>query len=366
MPQQHDLLYKLALKKIPKVGSVTAKNLISYTGGIEAVFREKKSRLLKIPGVGQQLATNIGDKGILIDAERELHLIEKHQITVRFYLDPEYPRRLRQFPHCPILLYTRGAGDLNAERMVAIVGTRKASSYGKKMAEKIVQSMAPYGTTVVSGLAYGVDITAHRAAIRAGLPTVGVMGSGQGRIYPQQHKSTAQQMMDTGALITECDFLTGPDRENFPARNRIIAGMVDAVVVVESAERGGSIITADFANYYNKDVFAVPGRAGDHYSVGTNELIKNHKAHLITDGQDIAQLLRWEESKSTQAQRQIFAELSEAEKLVTELFVENEEKHVDRLALESKMPMSALSTILLSLEFKGIVKSLPGKRYLIV
>jgi DNA processing protein len=364
---EEDFLYKIALSKIPGVGGVIARNLVSYCGGAEAVFRCKKQKLMKVPGVGEQLAGNIVDPEVLRASERELHAIRNEDIKCIFFLDAEYPEKLRQYPQSPVLLYTRGSMDLNAERAVAIVGTRKPTPYGKAKCEQIVSELAPYSPIILSGLAYGVDITAHRVAIQHHLATIGVMGSGFGYIYPRTHYSVAKHMMTNGGLITEFGYDTGPDRENFPSRNRIVAGLADAVVVIESARSGGSMITAAFADAYHKDVLALPGRAGDETSEGCNYLIKTHKAHMIENGQDLADLMLWSNGKPDKpVQRQLFADLSETEQLVVGLIGSDQEVHVDVLALQSKLPMSELASVLLSLEFKGVVRTLPGKRYLIV
>jgi DNA processing protein len=362
-----DLLYKVALSKIPGVGGIIARNLVSYCGGVEAVFRCKKHKLLKVPGIGEQLASHIQNKAVMHDAQKELDVLQKHDITCRFYLDDDYPEKLRLYPQSPILLYTQGEMDLNPERVLAIVGTRKPTAYGKARCEQIIEEIAPYRPLILSGLAYGVDITAHRAALAHHLATIGVMGSGFGYIYPRAHLNVAKQMMQGGGLITEFGFDTGPDRENFPSRNRIVAGLADAVIVIESGRNGGSMITAAFADAYHKDVMALPGRAGDKTSEGCNYLIKTHKAHLIENGQDIAALLRWSADQSAVGvQRQLFADLSDQEQLLTSLIGYEGEMHIDTLAVESKLQMSELASLLLSLEFKGVVRALPGKRYLIV
>ncbi len=367
MNENQEALYKIALSKIPGVGGVIARNLVSYCGGAEAVFRSKKQKLMKVPGVGEQLASNVIDPEVLRASERELHAIKNEDIKCIFYLDDEYPEKLRQYPQSPVILYTRGSMNLNPDRSVAIVGTRKPTPYGKAKCEQIISELASYSPLILSGLAYGVDITAHRAALRYHLPTIGVMGSGFGYIYPRAHYSVAKHMMAEGGLVTEFGYDTGPDRENFPSRNRIVAGLADAIVVIESARSGGSMITAAFADAYHKDVLALPGRAGDVASEGCNYLIKTHKAHMIENGQDLADLLRWSNGKPERpVQRLLFADLSDTEQLVMGLIGSDREMDIDLLALQSKLQMSELASVLLSLEFKGIVRSLPGKRYSIV
>jgi DNA processing protein len=366
MNHHDETLYRVALKNIPKVGAVIARNLVSYCGSVEAVFRENPRRLLKIPGVGKKLISYIRKKSILLEAEEELKYIERHDIQLHFYLDNSYPERLRHISQAPILMYSKGSFDLNADRIISIVGTRQATQYGKLMCGRIISEIAKYNPVVVSGLAYGIDISAHREAIAHNLSTVAVLGNGLGRIYPSSHRSIAKSMLGNGGLLTEFNFNTPPDKENFPSRNRIVAALADVVIVVESADSGGSIITAEFANSYNRDVAAIPGRGNDVMSAGCNKLIKTHKAHLAESGEDIAQLLSWDDEnrKPQGVQRTIFADLSEGEQLLVELMRAGEEEDLDILSTQSKMSMSELATVLLSLEFKGVVRSLPGKRYL--
>ncbi len=362
-----DWLYQIALSKIPGVGGVIARNLVSYCGSAKAVFQCRKHRLLKIPGVGEKLAANITDPEVLKLAEAEMNAVVRKGITCVFYLDDAYPERLRQYPHSPVVLYVHGAVNLNPERCVAIVGTRKPTAYGKARCEQIVADLIPFAPLIISGLAYGIDITAHRAALKHALATVGVMGSGFGYVYPQAHIGIAAQMLSNGGLITEFGFDTGPDRENFPARNRIVAGLADVIVVVESGRNGGSMITVAYADACNKDVCALPGRAGDPASEGCNYLIKTHKAHLIESGQDVAELMQWtQQTQKEQIQRRLFTDLSESEQLLVSLIGDDGEKDIDTLASQSKMHLSELASVLLSLEFKGVVMALPGKRYIVV
>lgn len=366
MNHHSEALYRVALKNIPKVGAVIARNLVSYCGSVEAVFRENPRRLLRVPGVGPKLVSFIRKKSILIEAEEELRFIEKHDIKLHFYLDENYPGRLRHISQAPILMYSKGIFDLNADRIISIVGTRQPTQYGKMMSGRIVRDIARYNPVIVSGLAYGIDITAHREAVAHGLSTVAVLGNGLGRIYPTQHRSFAKSMLPNGGLLTEFNFETPPDKENFPSRNRIIAALADVVIVIESADSGGSIITAEFANAYNRDVAAIPGRGNDSMSAGCNRLIKTHKAHLVESGEDIAKLLSWDDEnrKPGATQRAMFADLSEGEQLLVELMQEGQESDLDLLSVQSKMSLGELATVLLSLEFKGVVQSLPGKRYI--
>jgi DNA processing protein len=360
-------LYQIALSKIPSVGGVIARNLVSYCGGCKEVFTSKKQHLLKIPGVGEKLVQNIRDPEVLRLAEQELVVVMQKEITCIFYLDEAYPQRLRHYPQSPIILYALGNMNLNPDRGVAIVGTRKPTSYGKAKCEQIIADLAAYGPVIYSGLAYGIDIAAHRAALAHHLETIGVMGSGFGYIYPRAHQNVAQQMMEQGGLLTEFGYDIGPDRENFPARNRIVAGLADAIVVIESGRNGGSMITVEYADAFHKDIFALPGRAGDPCSAGCNHLIKTQRAHLVESGEDIAALLRWTATSPEKGiQRRLFADLTEPEQLLISIMGQSVEMHIDAIAAKAKMQQSELASVLLSLEFKGMIKVMPGKRYLLV
>ncbi|NND33001.1 MAG: DNA-protecting protein DprA [Saprospiraceae bacterium] len=365
MTEQDDLLYKIALTHLPKVGAVLARNLVSFAGGVEAVFSQKKSQLLKIPGIGTTTANDIVNHRSLKKAESELAFITKHSIKPLFYLDQEYPIRLKRIKDAPTLLYYRGNADMNAERVLAVVGTRKPTSYGINQCEKLVDYLRNKKVLVVSGLAYGIDIVSHRKALEVGLPTIGVMGSGLDRIYPAVHRKTAREMIDHGGLLTEFGSGTKPDRENFPMRNRIIAGMCDALIVIESDIKGGSMITAELANTYHKDVFAIPGKIGDQYSRGCNHLIKTNRACLIDGGEDLAEIMQWKELRPIdQVQTKLFVDLSDEEHKVLGIMQQNCPVSIDKMLKESSYTSSELASILLNLEFQGIIKALPGKLYL--
>ena len=364
-----DLLYKIALTKIPLVGAVTAKNLVSYCGGVREVFETKNRALQKIPGIGPQTAASILTRSALLEAEKELQFIEKERIEPIFYLDKDYPQRLRHFGDSPVMLYYKGTANLNHFRTVAIIGTRTPTPQGLSICEKLTEELAPFNPLIISGLAYGIDIAAHRKALDIGLDTLAVLGHGLSRIYPAPHKKTAFEIIGQGGLVTEFASHINPDRENFPMRNRIVAGLSDAVVVVETAKRGGSIITAQLANGYNKDVFAFPGRIKDKFSQGCHWLIKSNLANLTEGAADIAKTIGWETTSfdkgKKEAQQELFLSLSEDEKGVVDLIQQEEEIGIDQLSLRTKMTSSKLASILLNLEFKGIVRSLPGKRYIL-
>ena len=361
---KEDLLYKIAITQIPMVGAVTARILISYCGGVEAVFRAKKRELVKIPGVGEVVADHVVNQDVLAPAERELLFMEQHGIRPLFYLDKDYPARLKPHRDSPVMLYYKGEADLNAARTVAIVGTRLPSHHGIAFCETLVEELKPFGVTVVSGLAFGIDITAHRKCLEVETPTIAALGHGLDRIYPGQHRQVAARMIHNGGLITEYPSGTEPDREHFPMRNRIIAGLSDAIIVVESGISGGSIITAKMANGYNKDVFAVPGKPGERTAQGCNHLIKTNQAHLLESAADLAYIMRWEETGvAASIQPQLFLELDEQEQLIVNLLNERAELGIDALTFECRISHSEMAALLIGLEFKGAIRSLPGKRY---
>jgi len=363
------LLYHIAITSIPNIGDVTAKKLIAYCGSSEQVFKEKKSVLEKIPGIGPVNANKIiqHKTEALVLAEEELIFIKKNEIIPLFFLHENYPKRLLHCEDGPVLLYSKGNVDYNNQRVISVVGTRKATDYGKDFCNELIKDLVPHNPLIVSGLAYGIDVCAHKAAIQNNLPTVGVLAHGLDRLYPAQHRSVANQMLENGALLSDYKSGTKPDRENFPKRNRIVAGMSDLTIVIESSKKGGSLITAYIANDYNRDVFALPGRVGDSQSEGCNNLIRSHKAALIQSAKDIEYVMGWEMNKKVaQVQTQLFLELTPEQKILTAILSKQEKVGIDELALLAKMPMSQTTSLLLNLEFDGVVKSLPGKLYRLV
>lgn len=364
---QQEWLYRIGLTLIEGIGDISAKNLLAYCGSAEAVFHEKKGKLLKVPGIGQTLAKSvINSNSVLQRAEKELRFIEKYNISPIFFSDESYPRRLRYCSDSPVLLYYKGKAKLDAEKVVAVVGTRRPSEYGKQITEQFVNELSGSGILVVSGLAYGVDILAHRSALDSGLDTVGVLAHGLDRIYPGSHDKTARKMLEQGGLLTEFMSGTNPDAVNFPKRNRIVAGLCDALVVVESKRSGGSLITATIANSYNKDVFAFPGKAGEALSEGGNGLIKQNRASLIESAEDLLYAMQWQESKKPVNKSKPFSlqiPLAEDELKVYECFREKNSRHLDELCQLTDMPVSKVSALLLQLEFGNLVKSKPGKIY---
>lgn len=359
-----DLLYTIALTKVPKVGYKLSKTLISYSGSAEKVFQTKGQVLKKIPGIGEQVARNILNFSNFDAAEKDLAFCQKHEIEILRYTDDQYPQRLLHHEDSPTLLFYRGVANLNKDRMLAIVGTRSPTVRGKHMTQKIVEELKAYNVTVVSGLAYGIDAAAHRAALEHQIPTIGVLGNGIDRIYPSAHTKLSKEMMNTGGILSQFAIGSKPDRENFPMRNKVVAGMCDAVIVVESAVSGGSIITAEFANHYNKDVFAIPGRISDEKSAGCNRLIRIHKANLLESAADIAYIMRWESGSTQVVQRSLdFTELSENQSNILKYLKEKESANTDDMHLDLQLSLSELANLLLELELKGIIISHPGKRY---
>lgn len=362
-----DNFYKIALTMLPAVGAVNAKNLVSYCGNPQAVFETREKELSKIPGIGEITARAIANHDVFFQAEKELRFIEQHDIQLLFYTDESYPSRLRHYNDAPAILYYKGNADLNAFRTVAIIGTRKPSPRGLKFCEELVEGLQAYNVNTISGLAFGIDVMAHKKSLDMKIPTIGVLGHGLKKIYPFQHYEVASRMMENGGLLTEYFSFKKPDREHFPMRNRIVAGLCDALVVVESAQKGGSMITAKFANDYNKDVFAVPGRINDNHAKGCNMLIKSHRASLMESVEDLIYVMRWKEIDSKKAvQRQLFNEFSEPEKLIVNLLRESDEMGVDSLSYKSGLTGSALAALLLNLEFKGAIQSIPGNRYILL
>ena len=349
------------------IGPVNARNLVAYCGGVEPIFADRKLRrsLEKVPGIGPKLIASITDKGVLQAAEKELALVRRNGLTMRFYLDADFPARLKQAEDAPVLLYVKGPADLGAERMVSIVGTRMPTEQGRKLCADLVEGLADCGATIVSGLAYGIDITAHRAALRHGLPTVGCVAHGLDRIYPGEHAATAREMEQHGALVSELPMGSPFAPGNFPARNRVIAGLSDCTIVVESGPKGGSLITADIANSYDRDVLAFPGRPSDPRSEGCNRLIQRNQAALVTSARDVLTLMDWlpKSNKKNAVQSALFAELQPEEQTLVDIIKAKGKVDIDELCLQSRIPQGKAAGLLLNLEFNGVVRALPGKVY---
>ena len=360
------LKHKIALGLIPRIGDINARKLVSHFGGVEAIFHEPYGNLIKIPGIGSGIAKFISDRSYLAAAEKEAEYVAKNNIRTYFYLDNDYPFRLRQCDDSPVVFFFRGNCDLDAAKILSVVGTRNATTRGRELCEKIIGGLAQGhpDLIIVSGLAYGIDIASHKAALANNLSTIGVLAHGFKTTYPAIHASTAKAMFANGGLIT--DFLSDalPERNNFLKRNRIIAGLADATLVIESGISGGALVTSDIANSYNRDVFAVPGRPDDQWSAGCNNLIKTNKAILAENSDDIENFLNWKPEKSKPAvQRTLFSELDDNEKLIFELISKEGELSIDIICRTLVIPVYKLSSLLLQMEFKGLLKCSPGTLY---
>jgi DNA processing protein len=356
--------HKIALTFIKTVGHVHAKSLLDHFGSAEAIFTASLAELMEVPGIGKVIAAEIVKSDALKLADEQLGFIEKQGVQVLFYTDEAYPHRLRNCFDAPVLLYYKGNADLNHPRSISIVGTRKATEYGRQLCKQLCEALAAYDVMVVSGLAYGIDVAAHKESLYQNIPTVGILAHGLDRIYPPLHQPIAQKMVLNGGLLTEFPLNTIPIKENFPQRNRIIAGLSDATIVVEAAAKGGALITAEIANSYNRDVFAFPGRTTDASSQGCNFLIRTNRAGLISNAKDLIYCLGWEEATQNKITEQLQLPIglsAEEHKIVKLLKIAA--VRIDELAVQSGMPQSQLALHLLSLEMQGILTSLPGKVY---
>ena len=364
------IIHQIALSLVKNVGPVTAKTMLAYAGSAENVFEINPERFVKAHGIGRKTIDQLDLKSALKLAEKEAEYVDRHNIDVIFYTDPRYPKRLKACNDAPVLLYAQGNMDLNAQRIVSVVGTRKATDYGKGLCRELVEELQEYGALVISGLAYGIDVTIHKECVKLNVPTIGVLGHGLDRLYPAAHHATAEKMKHNGGLLSEYASGTAPDRENFPARNRIVAGMADATIVVEAGIKGGALITAEIANSYNRDVFAFPGRVNDEYSEGCNFLVRHHKAALLMSAGDLPYTLGWEKDDikpSAKANQLMLAmDLTDDERLIINTLNENKAIAIDELTLKIGIPVSQLTMNLLNLEMQGFIRSMPGKTYAII
>jgi DNA processing protein len=363
-----ELLYQLALTHVPGIGAVQAKILVDQFHNATAIFKARKSQLEKTEGIGAIKARAILSFKDFNKPEDELSFIEKYKISPLFLTDKDYPSRLLNCYDPPTLLFYKGNANLNVSKIIAVIGTRGHSDYGKQATEKLIKDLTASGVLVVSGLAYGIDAIAHKTAMKHNLPTVGVLAHGLDKIYPPEHSSLAKDMLNHGGLLTEFRSKTKPDKHNFPTRNRIVAGMSDCTIVVETGLKGGSMITAELAAGYNKDVFAFPGKTTDSKSAGCNHLIKNNKAILLTDAQDIIDSMGWAEKTKPKNRKQtaLFIELTANEKIILELLRQKETMQIDELNIKSALSSSAVAAAILNLELQNVIVSLPGKRYTLV
>lgn len=365
---ENNLLYALALQHVPNIGDITAKRLISHCGSAEAVLKEKKQHLLKIDGIGSIILSELFKTNHLKEAEEEINFIKNCNIKVSYFQDDNYPEKLKHCIDGPILLFESGNINLKQQHIISIVGTRKITTSGIAFCEDLVEKLTPYNPIIVSGFAYGTDITAHKAALKHDLQTIACLAHGLNQVYPKVHKKYMVDMEKNGGFFTDFWSSDKFDRNNFLKRNRVIAGLSEATIVIESAEKGGSLVTADIANSYNRDVFAVPGRTTDSQSVGCNNLIKHQKAHMLTTPLDVPYILNWEleEANKPAIQKQLFVELDATEKTIYAYLKENEKQQLDVIAINCNLPIFKVASILLTMELKGIIRPLPGKLFEVV
>lgn len=365
---EEELMYVLALQHVPKIGDVTAKKLIHYCGSAEAVLKEKRQHLLKIDGIGISNIKGLFNSEHLKAAENELKFIKENSISCMYFTDELYPEKLKHCIDAPILLFQTGRIDLKQQRIISIVGTRQITTYGIAFCEQLIEQLAPFNPIIVSGFAYGTDITAQKAAIKHQLQTIGCLAHGLNQIYPKTHKKYIAEVEKHGGFLTDFWSSDTFDRNNFLKRNRIIAGMSEATIVIESAEKGGSLVTADIANSYNRDVFAVPGRVTDSQSLGCNNLIKFQQAHVLSNPLDVPYILNWELETQTQPviQKQLFVELTSEEQVIYNYLKDKDKQLLDVIALECHMPIFKVASLLLTMELKGVTRPLPGKLFELV
>ena len=361
---EQDLFHLLALQRVEGVGDIMAKKLLTHLGSAEAVFKAKASQLAAIDGIGSVLVKNLKDPSVFTKANQELEFIKANDIDVAYFQDENYPERLKHCIDGPVLLFTSGNIDLKNKKIISIVGTRQITSYGMEFCRKLIEDLAPLDPVIVSGFAYGVDIVAHQLAMEHNLQTIGVVAHGLNQIYPKTHKKYVAKVEQNGGFMTEFWSSSNPDKENFVRRNRIVAGMSEATIVIESADRGGSLITANIANDYNRDVFAVPGRVTDKYSQGCNNLIKTQKANVLTSAADLIYILNWDlEKEMKPVQKQLFVTLDDDEQKVYDYLLKTGKELMDIIALRCDFPIYKISGMLLNMELKGVIRPLPGKLF---
>jgi DNA processing protein len=365
---EKDLLYRLALSCVPGIGPVYAKKLLNHFGDAEAIFKARPAALSKIGGIGEtriKAISGYDDFGVL---EKELAFIEKYSIRCLFFTDKDYPQRLLCCKEAPVLLFYRGSADLNANRVVSIVGTRTPTTYGKQAVERLTRELAVCGPLIISGLAFGIDAGAHKAALSHSLPTVAVLGHGLNQIYPHEHKPLAAEIVKQGGLLTNFNTHSETSPRNFPLRNRIVAGMSDALVVVETDTDGGSMLTVRNALSYQKKIFAFPGRVSDRTSRGCNKLIQQGSAKLLLDGSQLMTELGWDSKIKRPAKQAVLfpsppKDLPDNEKVVLSLLQTKAPYSLDELTAKMQVGNSAVAMALLNLELRGMIVSLPGKMY---
>jgi len=364
---KNNLLYALALQNVSKIGDITAKKLIQHCGSAEAVLKEKKNNLLKIDGIGSVLIGDLFSKHHLLGAEQELKFIDENNIVCHYFMEETYPEKLKHCIDGPIVLFQSGNINLKDQHIISVVGARKITTHGIAACENLVKQLAPYNPIIVSGFAYGTDITAQKAALKHNLQTIGCLAHGLNQVYPKVHKRYVADVERHGGFFTDFWSTDDFDRNNFLKRNRIIAGLSEATIVIESAEKGGSLVTADIANSYNREVFAVPGRITDTQSEGCNNLIKHQKAHVLSKPEDIPYILNWHiEDEKRPIQKKLFIELDTDEKVIYNFLKDNGKELLDMIALKCDMPTFRVASLLLNMELKGVVRPLPGKQFEVI
>ena len=363
----NDSLYTIALTQVNGIGAVQAKQLIDLFGNAAAVFNAPLKKLAAIEGFGMIKASAIKEFSDYKSIEEEIAFCEAHHINVLSLTDADYPKRLLNCFDAPTVLYYRGTADLNTARIISIVGTRVNSEYGKQLTDQIVKELAAQNVLIVSGMAFGIDVIAHKAALQNGLDTVGVLAHGLDTIYPAQHTNLAKDMLNNGGLLTEFPRFTKPDKHNFPRRNRIVAGMVDGTIVIETASKGGSMITAELTYDYNRDLFAVPGRVTDAKSTGCNKLIQQNKAAIFTTTEQMMEVLGWQQKKITaKKQKELFIDLTKEEQIIVTILQSKETVHIDEIYLKSGLSSSSVAAAMLNMELQNVLASMPGKIYRLI
>jgi DNA processing protein len=359
-----ELYYQIALTLIPDLGPIRTKILVDYFGSASAVLKARKKEISAVEGIGEFCAGSVKEWNRFNAAEEEMRFIEKHHIQPLFFTDKNYPQRLLHCYDPPVLLYYRGTASLNNSRIISIIGTRNHTDYGRQTTEQLIAGLETQQVLIVSGLAFGIDTIAHKASLQHGLPTIGVLGHGLDTIYPLPNKLLAKEILLHGGLLTEFRRNSKPDKHNFPKRNRIVAGMADATIVIETANKGGSMITAELAHNYNRDLFAVPGKITDHKSSGCLQLIKQNKAVLLTGAEQLLETMGWmEKKKIVKKQKELFIELTADEKILVSLLKEKEVVPIDVLYLQSRLGSSRVAAAILNLEIQNVIVALPGKMY---
>ena len=363
-----NLIYILALQHVPNIGDITAKKLISHCGSAKAVLKEKKQNLLKIDGVGLATIENLFNKNHLTAAEKELKFIDSNNIKCLYFENEDYPDKLKHCIDSPIIMFEKGNIDLKNQKIISVVGARKITTHGISFCKKLIEDLKHFNPVIVSGFAYGTDITAQKSAVKNGLQTIGCLAHGLNQIYPKTHEKYVSEVMNHGGFFTDFWSSDDFDRNNFLKRNRIIAGLSEATIVIESAEKGGSLVTADIANSYNRDVFAVPGRITDSQSVGCNNLIKHQRAHMLSNPLDLPYILNWklQDEKALTVQKKLFVDLDEEEKIIYNYLKGKDKQQLDSIALNCKLPIFRTASILLNMEIKGVIRPLPGKLFEII